>query len=84
MAHTLYLSILLVMGLSTFNGPSIIWNSFVIFMSNGFNAARCLQNALSDPRAFGFPYISLVVVCYLHTISWIPLTNLGYKLGLCI
>ena len=37
MAHILHLSILLVMGLSTFNGPFITWNSFIIFMSNGFN-----------------------------------------------
>ena len=33
----LYLSILLVMELSTFNGPFIIWNPFIIFMSNEFD-----------------------------------------------
>ena len=34
--HT-YLSIILVMGLSIFNEPFIIWNSFINFMSNEFN-----------------------------------------------
>ena len=31
------LSILLVMGLFIFNGPFVIWNSFMNFMSNKFN-----------------------------------------------
>ena len=37
MAHILNLSTLLVMRLSTYNGPFIIWNSFIIFLSNKFN-----------------------------------------------
>ena len=37
MAHILYLSILLVMGLSTINGPFIIWNYIINYMSNEFN-----------------------------------------------
>jgi hypothetical protein len=37
LSHILYLSILLVMRLSTFNGPLLIWISIIIFMSNEFN-----------------------------------------------
>ena len=37
MTYILYLSTLPVMGLSTFNEPFIIWNSFINFMSNEFN-----------------------------------------------
>jgi len=37
MAYILYLSILHVMGLCTFIEPFIIWNSFIIFMSNDLN-----------------------------------------------
>ena len=51
-AHILYLSSLLIMGLSTYNGPYIIANLF-LFISNELNSplyfvARCLYNALSD------------------------------------
>ena len=37
MVHILYLSILLVIALSIFNGPFISWNYFINFKSNGFN-----------------------------------------------
>lgn len=38
------------MELSTSNGPSLIWNSFTNFMSNGFNPPTlcCFLNALSE------------------------------------
>ncbi len=54
MAHILYLSFLLVMRSSTFNGPFIIWNHLIILMSNIFNPPYImphviLKNALSDP-----------------------------------
>ena len=57
MAHILYLSILLVMGLSTFSGPFITWNYFIIFMSNGFNPPYIMPHVvfkmhLVTPRAY--------------------------------
>ena len=50
MAHILYLSTLLRMGLSTLNGPFIICNSFIVSISNDFNA----------------PYIMPHVICNMH------------------
>ena len=50
MAQILYLSALLVMGLSTFNGPFLIWNPFKFLNSNEFNP----------------PYIMPHIVCKMH------------------
>ena len=50
MAHVVYLYTLLVMGLSTFNGPFIIWNYVLKFKSNKFNS----------------PYIMLHVIFKMH------------------
>ena len=46
MAHILNLSTLLVMGLPTFNGPIVIWNSFISFMSNDFNPPYIMPHAI--------------------------------------
>ena len=46
MAHILNLSTLLVMGLSTFNGPFIIWNYFINFMSNEFNPPYIMPHVI--------------------------------------
>jgi hypothetical protein len=53
-AHILNLSTLLVMGLSTFDGPFNIWNSFIDFMANEVNS----------------PYIMPHVVFKLHSVNY--------------
>ena len=58
MAHVLYLSILLVMRLSTFNGPFIIWNYFYKFYVKRINPPNIMPhvvlNALSDPSVLTY------------------------------
>ena len=46
-AHILNLSTLLFMGLSTFNGPFIIWNYFINFKSNEFNPPYIMPRVVS-------------------------------------
>jgi hypothetical protein len=46
MAQILYLSILPIMGLSTFDGPFIIWNSFINFTSNKFNPPYIMPHVI--------------------------------------
>ena len=46
MTQILYISILLVLGLFTFDGPFIIWNSFINFMSNEFNPPYIMPHVI--------------------------------------
>ena len=46
MVHVSYWSILLVMGMSTFNRPYNIWDSFIMFISNGFDPSNIIPHGV--------------------------------------
>ena len=61
--------ILLEMGLSTFNGPFIIWNSFINFMSNEFNPPSIMPHVvfkmhLVTPLCHSFTTLQLPSTLY--------------------
>jgi len=45
------------MGLSTFNGPLIIWNSFIIFISNDFNPLYIIPHVVFKMHKVIYPWI---------------------------
>ena len=64
MTHILFLSILLVMGLSTFDEPFIIWNSVINYMSDEFNPPYIMPHVVfkmhyvnPPPGAFCITYL---------------------------
>ena len=81
MAQILYLSTWFVTGLSTFNGPFIIWNPFIHFMSNKCNPPYIMPHVISSnapSEVLGFVssidhfYSSPLSIIY-HSYHWFGL-----------